>query len=141
MRLLTGVIATARSLVASRSASPTSVGVVPSPIGSRRYHGASSRRTDVHHDPRDLEDRVTALEEWVREMEALRDSPSTLLNQTSKEARLADNVSRLTTQVRLLEERTISEWQVALTVSKIIAGIAFIAGTTYMVLKELGLIA
>lgn len=52
---------------------------------------------------------------------------------------LAERIDQLAKQVENLEKRILSKWDVALTVSTIIAGIAFVVVATYAVMKLIGM--
>lgn len=54
------------------------------------------------------------------------------------DALLAERIDQLSKQVQALESRTLSKWDVALTVGVIISGIIIVVGATYGVLKALG---
>ena len=54
------------------------------------------------------------------------------------DALLSERIDQLAKQVEALEKRVLSKWDVALTVSSIIAGIAFVVGIAYAVFKALG---
>lgn len=54
------------------------------------------------------------------------------------DALLSERIDQLSQQVENLEKRTLTKWDVALTVSTIIAGIVFVVGVTYAVMKFVG---
>jgi hypothetical protein len=54
------------------------------------------------------------------------------------DALLAERIDQLSKQVQALELRTLSKWDVALTVGLIISGIIVVVGATYGVFKALG---
>jgi hypothetical protein len=54
------------------------------------------------------------------------------------DALLSERIDQLSRQVEDLQRRTLTKWDVALTVSTIIAGIASVVGATYAVVKFLG---
>jgi len=54
------------------------------------------------------------------------------------DALLSERINQLAKQVEALEKRILSKWDVALIVSTIIAGISFVVGGTYAVLKVVG---
>ena len=54
------------------------------------------------------------------------------------DALLSERIDQLAKQVENLEKKTLTKWDVALTVSTIIAGIAFVVGATYLIIKYLG---
>ena len=51
------------------------------------------------------------------------------------DALLSERIDQLAKHVEALEKRILSKWDIALPVSTIIAGIAFVVGATYAVLK------
>jgi len=54
------------------------------------------------------------------------------------DALLAERIDQLSKQVQALESRTLSKWDVAVTVGAIISGMIIVVGATYGVLKALG---
>ncbi len=54
------------------------------------------------------------------------------------DALLSERIDQLSKQVENLEKRVLTKWDVALTVSTIIVGIAFVVGATYTIMKYVG---
>lgn len=54
------------------------------------------------------------------------------------DALLSERIDQLAKQVENLEKKILSKWDVALTVSTIIAGITFVVGATYAIMKYIG---
>ncbi len=54
------------------------------------------------------------------------------------DALLAERIGQLSKQMEFLEKRMLSKWDVAFTVSSIIAGIGFVVGATYAIIRFMG---
>jgi type II secretory pathway pseudopilin PulG len=93
-------------------------------------------KEEVRHEVRrqfsELQARILKIESRFPE-EAKLDKISSI-----NDALLSERIDQLSQQVNNLEERILSKWDVALTVSTIIAGIALVVGATYAVMKFIG---
>lgn len=57
------------------------------------------------------------------------------------DALFAERIEQLSNRLSLLEQKQLTKWDVAITVSTVVAGICTVVGATYSVLKVLGVLA
>lgn len=84
----------------------------------------------------EIDDQLTILQERLHQIESRfpgRTAPDLIAS--LNEALLSERIDQVAKQVQSIERRVLSKWDVALTVSAMIAGIAFVVGATYAILR------
>ena len=89
-------------------------------------------REEIHRQSAELQSRIAKIEARFPEEAKLEKIASI------NDALLSERIDQLSQQVKNLEKRLLSKWDVALTVSTIIAGIAFVVAATYGVMEVIG---
>ena len=100
---------------------------------------AASSGLTTENVQKEIDDHLAELREGLAKIESRFPEEAKLEKIASiNDALLSERIDQLAKQVENLEQRVLSKWDVALTVSTIIAGIAFVVGATYAVLKIIG---
>ncbi len=117
----------------------------PSPELARQIHKQILARLAASHtlskeDVRqEFDSQLAEVQTRLAEVESRFPKEAKLEKVTSmNDALLSNRIDQLAKQVDAQEKRILSKWDVALTVSTIIAGIAFVVAATYTVLKVVG---
>lgn len=90
---------------------------------------------------KEVSDQVKALQERLIEIENRFPEKSQIDKIASiNDALLAERIEQLAIQLKQIESKILSRWDVALVVSEIVGGIIVIVGATYAVLRAIGIV-
>ena len=120
-------------------------GFAPSPelaqqiLGQLRARLAASPTLSKEDARQEFDSQLDEVRTRLAEVESRFPKEAKLEKVTSmNDALLSERIDQLAKQVEALEKRILSKWDIALTVSTIIVGIAFVVMATYAVLKAFG---